>query len=175
MEKPDLEAHLFEPPVRNVEKDRSRLIIIISGVAVFVVIGLIILQRMCAAQSNRIEMARAGSTEFDSYKELLVVSNVEKVTGERLTGSKYGRIKCRIQNAGERMVIGLELIASAVGYDNEEYRKRTVRVIPSEVTGRETLEPGEVMDVEINLEPIPDPVQIQDMIIVVAGLKVNSR
>jgi hypothetical protein len=191
MEKREFESTLFEGRAGNVEKDRSRLIIIISGIAVFAIVGLIVLQQMFGGGSARAEMSRSGSSEFDSYKDLVVILSKDMKTGERLTGAKFGQIKCRIQNTGDRTLVGLELHAAAVDYQNVEYPQRElagrkdeqgkpvivpgkdVTVIPSELTGRDELGPGEAMDVEINLEPIPDRSQLTDMIVVVNGLRLK--
>jgi hypothetical protein len=182
MAETDFEGRLFEQPAGSVEKDRSRLIMLISGVAVFVVIGLIMVQQMCYRGGVKTEFARAGSAEFDSYREKLVISYTDRKTGERMTGSRYASIKCKVENAGDKSIVALQLRMATVGFDGNTHRRKDgipvekfVTVIPSQLTGRESLEPDEAMDIELNLEPIPDPDsgEIMDIIVEVVGLKVK--
>ncbi|GEM_PF-1350489 len=174
----DYEGRIFEQPAGNVEKDRSRLIMLISGIAVFIVIGLIVVQRMCDAGSAKIEFARAGSPEFDSYRDSVVLSNIERYTGKRLN-IDYARLRGRVQNTGDRSIVALQLRMAAVDYESKTpVRKdgslveKTVTVIPSQLTGRKSIEPNDVMEIELNLEPIPDS-GLMDIILEVVGLKVR--
>ncbi len=174
----DFEGRIFEQPAGNVEKDRSRLIMIISGVAVFIVIGLIVVQQMYHTGSARVDFARAGSPEFDSYRDFVVLSNIEKYTGERLN-LNYARLRGRIQNTGDKSIVALQLRMAAVDFENETHKRKDgslvekfVTVIPSQLTGRKSIEPNDIMDIELNLEPIPDT-GLMDIIVEVVGLKVK--
>jgi hypothetical protein len=174
----DFEGRIFEQPTGKVEKDRSRLIMIISGVAVFIVIGLIIVQRMCHTDSAKIEFARAGSPEFDSYKDSVVLSNIEKFTGERLN-IDYARLHSRVRNTGDKSIVALQIRMAEIGFDGNTVKRKDgslveklVTVIPSQLTGRKSIEPDEVMDIDLNLEPIVTD-ELMDIVVEIAGLKVK--
>ena len=178
MEETDFEGRIFEQPTGKVEKDRSRLIMIISGIAVFIVVGLIIVQQMFNTGGAKVEFARAGSPEFDSYKDSVVLSNIEKFTGERLN-INYARLHGRVRNAGDKSILALQLRIAEIGFDGNTVKRKDgslveklVTVIPSQLTGRKSIEPNEVMDVDLNLEPIATD-ELMDIIVEIVGLKVK--
>lgn len=160
---------MFEQPAGKVEKDRSRSIMILSGVAVLAVIILIVLVSSVKKTTAPIEFSRPGSNEFDSYAQSVKINNVEKFTGERLN-VRYGRFQCSVENAGDKTVSGLQLRLAAVGFNGEVFREKTVTVVPN---NKDELRPGESMRVDVSFEPIPDPGEIQDMTIEVYSLKLK--
>lgn len=168
----DFEGRIFEQAAGNVERDRSRLIMIISGIAVFVVIGLIVVQQMYHTGSAKIDFARAGSPDFDSYKDSVVLSNVERFTGKRLN-INYARLGGRVQNTGDKSIVGLQLRLAAIDFESSVRKEKLVTIIPSQLTGRKSIEPNDVMDIELNLEPVPGPGELMDIIVEVVGLKVK--
>ncbi|MEW6208747.1 MAG: hypothetical protein AB1631_10295 [Acidobacteriota bacterium] len=181
MAETDFEGRLFKRPAGSVEKDRSRLIILISGVAVFLVIGLIIVQQMYYKGSVKIEFARAGSAEFDSYKDFVILSNIERFTGQRL-GINYARLKCRVQNTGDKSIVALQVRMAALDFESNTHKRKDgslvekfITIIPSQLTGRKSIEPDDAMNIELNLEPVPDPDsgELMDIIVEVVGLKVK--
>src|ERR1041384_4955315 len=105
---------MFEQPAVTSEKDRSRTIMTLSGLAILAVIALIILVSSIARRPSQLELSFAGSQEFDSYSPSVVISNIDKRTGERITG-KYALIICKVQNTGDKELIGLQLRATVIG------------------------------------------------------------
>jgi hypothetical protein len=158
---------MFEQPAVTSEKDRSRTIMTLSGLAILAVIGLIILVTSLARRPSQLEFALAGSSEFDSYASNVVISNIDKRTGERITG-KYALILCRVQNNGDKELTGLQLKATVIGTGGQLIREKVVTPVPN---SRDTLEPNQAMKVECSLERVPDPTEIRDMTIEVYGLK----
>jgi len=59
---------------------------ILSGLAILAVIALIIMVTSFARRPAQNEFAYAGSSEFDSYVSNVLINNLEKRTGERITG-----------------------------------------------------------------------------------------
>ena len=161
---------MFEQPAGNVEKDRSRIIVILSSAAVAVVVGLIILVgSRSVMQPTQLEMARAGSEEFDSYLGYVQLTNINKTTAERLN-NKVGIIRCRVQNTGDRTLVSLQLRGVALGFNNEVLKETVITPMPRV---RDSLGPGQSMAIELFLEPIPDPSMVMEMTIEVYGLKVR--
>ncbi len=162
---------MFEQPAGRVEKDRSRLIMLSSGVTVLLIIfGLIVLSSSYCSREVAVEMARAGSVEFDSYSPFVSIAINEKLTGERRLGGKYGRLLCTVRNDGEQVLVGLQVRAVVLGFSNEVLLERVISPIPKQ---REALNPHQSMDVDLNIEPIPDPSRIMDMAVEIHALKLK--
>lgn len=160
---------MFEQPAARSEKDRSRTIMILSGLAILTVIALIIMVTSFARRPSQTEFATAGSPEFDAYAAKVLISNVEKKTGERITG-RYALILCRVQNTGDKVLIGLQLKATVIGTGGQLIREKIITPVPNT---RETLGPNQAMKIEVSLERVPDPSEIMDMTIELLGLKVK--
>lgn len=161
---------MFQEPGVKTEKDRSRLIMIVSAVAVLLVIGLVILVgSRKPAEPVRVEMAGAGTAEFDSYSQSLQITDFEPFVGERLN-ARYARLNFRVRNTGEKTLTGLQVRAAAVGFNNEILKEKIVTLVPGR---QDALAPNGVIAVEIFLEPIPDPATIMDINATVAGVKLQ--
>jgi len=183
---------MFEQPVGNVEKDRSRMIIIISGIAVFIVIGVIALYHLVSSSPQKLELAGPGSPEYDSYVEHVRISNISMTTGERMN-INFGRIRCMIQNTGDRTITGLRLRGIVIGHTDAPYdfplrdmsptqldeflkprpeAKLNEKIITPIPLRHDDLLPGQSLDIDLNIEPIPD-MSPMDMVIQVIGLKLK--
>lgn len=160
---------MFEQPAGNEEKDRSRTVMILSGIAVGLVVVLIIFATTVAKRPAPKEIMHSGSPEFDSYKEFVRIDNVKKTAGERLN-ARFGHITCTVQNDGDKTLVGLELRAAAIDLSDVVAREKIITPVPKI---RETLGPNESIDIDLYLEPIPDPQTLKDMIIEVYGLSVK--
>ena len=104
---------MFEQPAGKVEKDRSRTIMMLSGVAVLAVVALVVLVSSVSKKPAPLEFARRGSSEFDSYIGSVKVSSIEKRKGERLNVF-YGRFLLTLENAGSRTISGLQVRLAAI-------------------------------------------------------------
>lgn len=160
---------MFEPPAVKSEKDRSQTIMILSGVAVMVVIVLIIVVSSLGRRPSHTDFAFPGSTEFDVYAANVKIDNIEKKTGERLN-NRYARIQCTLENAGDQVLAGAQLKASIIGTGGQLIREKIFTPIPKV---RDTLGPNQTMNIDVSVEPIPDPSEIMDMTIELVGLKVK--
>ena len=160
---------MFEQPAGRVEKDRSRLIMLSTGATVLLVIGVIVLFSSYCSREAPIEMVRAGSPEFDSYSPFVSIAINDKRAGERL-GVRYARLLCTVRNDGDQVLVGLQVRAVLLGFSNEVLVEKVSTHIPKP---RETLNPHQSMDVDLNIEPIPDPSGIMDMAVEIHALKVK--
>jgi hypothetical protein len=160
---------MFEETTVKSEKDRSQTIMMLSGVAVLAVIVLIIIVTSLGKRPTQAETAHAGSAEFDGYAPNIKIGAIDKKTGERLN-VKYARMLCTVQNGGDQVVVGLQLKASVIGTGGQLIREKIVTLVPNIQT---TLAPNQSMNVDLSLEPVPDPWDIRDMTIEVYGLKLK--
>ena len=160
---------MFEQPAVESEKDRSKTIMIVSGLAVLVVIVLIIAVTSLGRRQAQTEFAHAGSPEFDSYVPNVRIANVEKKTGERMN-IRYARILCTVQNAGDQVLVGLQLRAAIIGTGGQVLREKIITPAPNT---RDTLGPNQTMNIDVSVERVPDPTEIMEMKIEVYGLKLK--
>lgn len=168
------------------------MIIVISGIAVFVVIGVIVLYHTFSSPPQRVEVAGPGSPEYDSYIDQVKITNINMSTGERMNYS-FGRIRCLVQNTGDRVVTGLRLRGVVIDHTDspsdfplqdmsptqlDEFLKtrpeaklneKIVTPIPQRIS---ELLPGQSLDIDLNIEPIPNMYPMA-MVIHVVGLKVK--
>jgi hypothetical protein len=142
---------------------------ILSGVAVLAVIVLIIIVTSLGKKPVQAEMSHAGSAEFDAYAPNIKIGNIDKKTGERLN-VKYARMLCVVQNTGDQLVVGLQLKASVIGTGGQLIREKVITAVPN---NSDTLAPSKAMNIDVSLEPVPDPWDIRDMTIELYGLKVK--
>jgi hypothetical protein len=160
---------MFEQPVVKSEKDRSKTIMIVSGVAVLVVIVLIIAVTSLGRRQSQTEFAHAGSPEFDAYAPNVRIVNIEKKTGERMN-IRYARILCTVHNAGDQVLVGLQLRAAIIGTGGQVLKEKIITPVPNT---RDTLRPNEAMNIDVSVERVPDPSEIMEMSIEVYGLKLR--
>jgi len=160
---------MFEQPAVKTEKDRSQTIMILSGLAVLAVIVLIIIVTSFGKRPSQTEISHAGSAEFDAYAPNIKIGNIDKKTGERLN-VKYARMLCAVQNAGDQVVVGLQLKASVIGTGGQVIREKIITAVPNT---RDTLAANQGMNIDVSLEPVPDPWEIRDMTIELYGLKIK--
>jgi hypothetical protein len=160
---------MFEQPTGNEEKDRSRTVMILSGIAVMLVVVLIILVTSFGTHTAPVETAQRGSPEFDSYAQFIRIDIVDKRHGERLN-QRYGRIICKVENTGDQILSALQLRAAAIDLGDVTVKEKIVHVVPNSA---DSLGPNRSLDLDVYLEPIPDPSGIKDMVIEVYALKLK--
>ena len=158
---------MFEQAAVKNEKDRSRTIMIVSGLAVLAVIALIIIVTSFGRRPSQMELAERGSPEFDTYADSILLGDLDKWTGERITG-RYVRMKCTVQNAGDKILTGLQFKAIVIGTGGQVLREKVITPVPN---SKDTLGPNESMKIEASLERVPDPTEISDMKIELLGLR----
>jgi hypothetical protein len=165
---------MFEQPKTEQEKDRSQLIITVSIAAVVIVVGLVILVASRSSKQSRTqpEMARPGSPEFDSYAPFVKIIHGErdKFTGRNMLGHNIAILRARVQNTGEQTIVGLQLRGVALGFNDEVLAQKIQTPVPRQ---QDVLKPGETMQVEIQIDPIPNPDQIRAMEVQLYALKLR--
>jgi len=142
---------------------------ILSGLAVLLVIVLIIVVTSLGTRTAQTDFARAGSPEFDSYAPNIKIANIDKRSGERMN-YRYARILCTVENAGEAVLVGLQLRAAIIGTGNQLLKEKIFTPVPN---SRDELDPHHSMNVDVSVERVPDPSEIADMTIELYGLKLK--
>lgn len=183
---------MFEKPAGREEKDRSRVIMIISGLAVLVVVALIVIVTQVIKPSQTVEMSRVYPVDDPETRALQMdmlcppenvpqtdaqeyVPNIAFVGLQKLTGgfenfkSKYARIMGTVRNNGNRTIEGLRLRMVLYGHDCEVLKEKIMTVIPD----RPSLAPGDALPVDISIDAIPDPSEIKTMRLEPYGLKLR--
>lgn len=158
---------MFDQKAGKVEKDRSRTIMLLSGVAVLAVIALVVVVTSFSRRQAPQEFARPGSPEFDSYIGYVKLTNVEKRKGERMGGMIYGRFLLTLENTGDQTLVGLQLRLAAIDLDKRVVKEKILTVIPAL---RPPLGSGQSARLDLSFEPIPSD-GLQDMTIEVYSLK----
>ena len=142
---------------------------ILSGVAVMIVIALIIVVTSLGRRQAQDDFFLSGSPEFETYAPNVVIADIEKKTGERLN-TRYARILCTLRNTGDQMIVGAQLKAAIIGTGGQLIRERVFIPIPNI---RDTLGPNQTMNIDVSVEPVPDPSEIMDMTIELIGLRLK--
>lgn len=162
---------IFQNTDQTGERDRSRIIMALSGVAALLVIGaIVVVSSKSSRHSAESQMAQAGSAEFDSYAQSVTITNIDKATSSTLIGRKLGILKGTVTNNGNRTIVGLQIRGVAIGYGGEIQSQRVATPIPR-VHG--PLRPGESMPITVQIDPIPDPSEIMDMTLQLYALKLQ--
>jgi hypothetical protein len=158
---------MFEQPAGKVEKDRSRAIMLLSGIAVLAVIVLVVVVTSFSRKQAPLEFARAGTPEFDNYVKSVTLSNIEKRKGERMNYF-YGRFLMTLDNAGDKSLIGLQVRMTAIDMEGQVAKEKILTVIPGV---RDVLGPNQSTRLDLSFEQIPDPDGLQDMKVEIYSLK----
>ncbi|HEY6332422.1 MAG TPA: hypothetical protein VI756_24065 [Blastocatellia bacterium] len=158
---------IFTPTENTAERDHSRLIMALSGIAALIVIAAIIVVSSRSSGHSDLRMAQAGSAEFDSYAPFVKITNIDKATSTTLIGRRLGILKAVVTNTGDKTITGLQIRGLAVGFGGETLAQRVATPIPRVM---KPLGPGQSANVTVQIDPIPDPSQIMDMTIQLYGL-----
>lgn len=144
-------------PQNIAETDNSRrtIYIVIIIVSLLLIAGLIYVATRPSTNDNaagqqRLEGGlRAGSTEFEQYRERIVLDGLEATESARPLGDIVMRLTATVRNFTGRAINGLEVYAAVVDSEGKPVKDRTVIVIP---TRQPELEPNRTIEVPVMLE-----------------------
>jgi hypothetical protein len=145
-------------PQNNAETDNSSrtIYIIVIAVSVLLIAGLIYVATRpsgndTAAGQQRLEGGlRAGSPEFEQYRERIVLDKPEATEAARPIGDIVMRLTTTARNFTGRIITGLEVYAAVVDLQGKPVKERTVVVIPK--PGQTELDPNRTIEVPVMLE-----------------------
>ena len=185
---------MFEQSNGKIERDRSRSIMILSGIAVMAVIVLIVVvTRLKPAARVEMETVSPVSraypeseadykdmhcppqsvprTEAQDYVANILIRDIDARSGEYATlNSKYMRMLCSINNAGDRRITGLQVRMVLFGFNCETLKEKIVPVIPEK---RSALGPGESLNLDVVIDRTPPRWEIMHVRIEPYALKLD--
>ncbi len=177
---------MFETETEQMkEEKRSRTMLVLGGIGALVLAGVIVfLAQSKRATTNtgtpqipggmqvRLEGAlRAGSPEFDDYKNKITLENKEMLAAQNLTGMTRFMVNLRVTNRGDKAITGLELMAKVLDLEQKIVAQNTNRPIPN--SRKAPLQPGETIRVSLVVDTPAKITEgdVSDIIPEISGLK----
>jgi hypothetical protein len=106
------------------------------------------------SQQPRLENAiRAGTPEFEQYKDKIFMDQPEATEAKRALGDTVMTLRTTVRNFSGRTLNGLEMYAAVVDMQGKPVKERTVIAIP---TRQPELEPNKTIAVPVTLEGFKD-------------------
>jgi hypothetical protein len=103
-----------------------------------------------AGEQQRLEGGiRAGTPEFEQYRERIMLDKPEATQSARPIGDIVMRLTSTVRNFTGRTINGLEIHAAVVDSQGNPVKERTVIVVP---TRQPEIEPNRTMEVPVMLE-----------------------
>ncbi len=155
------------------EQERSRAILVVGAIAALVLIALIALLASTKPQSSSAieNIVRAGSPEFDSYKDKVELELIEKVTHPNMVGMFQLEYRAWLHNRGDRALTAVEIHGRMLDMEDKVIKENVSIPIPR--VRREPLKPGETMRVSVKLDA-PAKIsedEVKDIVIELRGLR----
>ena len=178
----DTQLAVFENESENdnnngagVEQDRSRALLVVCAIAALMLAILIIALAMTKPASEReVEnMVRAGSPEFDGYKDKVVVEvdPEGKMVYPNMIGMWQLEARATLSNRGDRELTGVEVIGKMIDLENKVIAQAVRLPIPR--VRKEPLKPGESMNIVVKVDA-PGKINeadVKDITIELRGLR----
>lgn len=178
---------MFETETEQMkEEKRSRTMLVLGGIGALALAGVIVFlaQRNRATTNTaaqipggmqaRLEGAlRAGSPEFEDYKNKITLENKEMLAAQNLTGMTRFMVNLRVTNRGDKAITGLELMAKVLNLEQKVVAQNTNRPIPN--SRKAPLQPGETIRVSLVVDTPAKITEgdVSDIIPEISGLKFN--
>jgi hypothetical protein len=157
------------------ERDRSRVLLVGGAIAALILAVLIAALALTnpGGEKEGEKMVRAGSPEFDAYKEKVVleVDPDSKMVHPNMIGMWKLAVTATLSNRGDRELIGVEVIGKMLDLQDKVIAHTITRPIPR--IRNEPLKPGESMTVKVNVDA-PAKIteaQVKDILMELNGLR----
>ncbi|MGH9767035.1 MAG: hypothetical protein ACREAB_06315 [Blastocatellia bacterium] len=172
----DNQLAVFENGTDNgVEQDRSRALLVVGAIAVLVLAALITMLAVTkpASEKEVENMVRAGSSEFEAYKNKVVleVDPEDKYVHPNMIGMWQLEVRATLHNRGDRPLIGVEVLGKMLDMEDKVIKQDLSRPIPR--VRREPLNPGESMRISVKVDAPAKITEadVKDMTIELHGLR----
>ncbi|HEX8890853.1 MAG TPA: hypothetical protein VF779_17015 [Pyrinomonadaceae bacterium] len=128
------------PDQANAADKTRRTVFIVAGlVAVLLIVGLVFYlktrpepQQATAPADQKLEGGfRAGSPEFEKYKEFIQLDKPEAEEQDTIAGGTQMTLATTVRNFSGQTISGLEVKGAVVDLQNKPIKDRTMIVIPS--------------------------------------------
>ncbi|MEP7271300.1 MAG: hypothetical protein ABI882_07330 [Acidobacteriota bacterium] len=169
---------MFEPEETDkmTAKRRSQAILLIAGVGALVLAVLVVLVRQAlisgASAGSGLENAvRAGSSEFDAYREKLIFEDKEIIVHPNMIGMAQYEVRSKLTNRGDRAISGIELQGKILDLQEKVIAQNTSMPIPR--LRKTPLAPGETMRISVKVDA-PRKVseaEVKDVTLELRGLR----
>jgi len=138
----------------GVEQDRSRGLLVVGAIAALMLAILIIALAVTKSTGDReVEnIARAGSPEFDAYKEKVTV-DVDpegKMVYPNMIGMWQLEARATLTNRGDRDLTGVEVVGKMLDFEDKVIAQAVRLQIPR--IRKEPLKPGESMKIVLKVD-----------------------
>ncbi|MCI0389989.1 MAG: hypothetical protein MOB07_14665 [Acidobacteria bacterium] len=158
-----------------VERDRSRVLLVGGAIATLILAVLIAALALTnpGGEKEGEKMVRAGSPEFDAYKEkvLLEIDPDSKMVHDNMIGMWKLAVVATLSNRGDRELTGVEVIGKMLDLEDKVIAHTISRPIPR--IRNAPLKPGESMTVKLMVDA-PGKVtehQVKDILMELNGLR----
>lgn len=164
----------FEPNFeQKEEKNPIRPFIWIGGAAILLIVALIwLLLGINNNTSTSLDhIARAGSADFDAYKNKLEFEYIDKMVYPTMMGLWQLEVKARMHNHGDRPLTGVEVVGKMLDLNDKVIAQATSVPIPRNRT--EPLKPGEsfVFTLKVDAPGKVKEDDVKDIVLEVRGLR----
>ncbi len=137
-----------------VEQYRSRPLLAVGAIAALMLAILIIALaiNMPASEKDAENMVRAGSPEFDAYKDkvTLEIAPDDKVVYDNWLGMWQLQAKAKLSNLGDRELLGVEVIGKMIDHEDKVIAHAVNLPIPRAQPG--PLKPGESTNIFVKVD-----------------------
>lgn len=169
------------------EQRRSRALMILGGIGALALAMVIMLlwkgtrstpslaseERLPGGMQMRLENAfRAGTPEFDSYKDKITLEKPDKLASSNPLGMTQLFVNARLTNRGDRTITGVELCLRAMSY-SEPGKTLALNYSLPIPRKRSNLPPGESMMVTMKVD-LPSKIsegEVSDLVPQLTGLR----
>jgi len=165
---------MFEPLEEIEKKSISKKGLIIGAlVGLAIIVAIVIYSavrpRQITAEGIR-GASRAGSAEFDQYisQNKLVISDQKMFKAESPHGSKQIIARGMLENRGDRVITGVEVVGRVYDFDRKPITERLAFPIPQEHRG--PLKPGESVPITIRMDVPKDREDISEIWLAIRGI-----
>jgi hypothetical protein len=176
----DTQLAVFENDDENnngfgVDQHRPRALLVAFAIAALMLAILIAALAMTKSSADReVEnMARAGSPEFDAYKDKvrLEVDPEDKMVYDNWIGMWQLQAKAKLSNLGDRDLLGVEVIGKMIDHEDKVIAQAVKMPIPRVQRG--PLKPGESTTIAVKVDA-PQKIteaDVKDITIELRGLR----
>ena len=176
----DTQLAVFENDNENnngpvVEQDRSRGLMAVGVIAALMLAILVIALVMTKSSVDRESenMARAGSPEFDAYKDKVTVEvdPQGKMVYPNMIGMWQLEARAKLTNRGDRELTGVEVVGKMIDLEDKVIAQAIRLPIPR--SRKDPLKPGESMNIVLKVDA-PQKIteaEVKDITIELCGLR----
>ncbi|MBO0860025.1 MAG: hypothetical protein J2P21_16460 [Chloracidobacterium sp.] len=157
------------------EQTRPRALLVVGAIAA-IMLGILIVALVMTKPSADKELeniVRAGSQEFDAYKNKVAVEidPESKIVYPNMIGMWQLQAKAKLSNKGDRELLGVEVVGKMI--DHQDHVIAQTVTLPVPRVRKEPLKPGESMTIAVKVDA-PSKVteaEVKDITIELRGLR----